>query len=130
MTSDDREDRIRSSKGRQQDWTGKRVVVLGLARQGKALVRYFVERGANVVVSDRMPAEALKHATEEFRNLPVDFELGGHPPTLLNAANLLCLSGGVPADLPLAPDGERCGRTPATVRCLPGHLRVFAASAS
>jgi len=56
-----------------------------------------------------MPAEALKHATEELSNLPVDFELGGHPPTLLNAANLLCLSGGVPADLPLAQQAREQG---------------------
>ena len=35
-----------------------------------------------------------------------------------------------PAGLPLAPDGELRGSTPATVRCLPGHLRVFAAGAS
>jgi diacylglycerol kinase (ATP) len=31
-----------------------------------------------------------------------------------------------PRGLPLAPDGELRGSTPATVRCLPGHLDVFA----
>jgi len=56
-----------------------------------------------------MPAEALKHATQELSNLPVDFVLGGHPPTLLYEANLLCLSGGVPADLPLAQQAREQG---------------------
>ena len=35
-----------------------------------------------------------------------------------------------PVGLPLAPDGELRGATPATVRCLPGYLEVFATAAS
>ncbi|MEJ2385098.1 MAG: diacylglycerol kinase family lipid kinase [Xanthomonadales bacterium] len=35
-----------------------------------------------------------------------------------------------PSGLPLAPDGELRGATPATVRCLPGYLDVFAAGTS
>jgi len=34
------------------DWAGMRVVVLGLARQGKAMARYLAEHGAEVTVSD------------------------------------------------------------------------------
>ena len=109
MTREGREGRNRSSKEIEKEWAGKRVVVLGLARQGKALIRYFVEHGADVVVSDSKPAEALKEETEELGNLSVDFVFGGHPPALLEGANLLCLSGGVPADLPLAQQAREQG---------------------
>lgn len=109
MTREERDGRNRSSKETEKDWAEKRVVVLGLARQGKALVRYFVEHGAEVVVSDSKPAEALKQETEELGNLSVDFVFGGHPPALLEGANLLCLSGGVPADLPLAQQAREQG---------------------
>ena len=79
-----------------------RVVVLGLARQGKALARYFSERGARVVVSDLRPEVELTAEMAELVDPSVEFILGGHPPELLEGADLLCLSGGVPADLPLA----------------------------
>ena len=78
------------------------MVVLGLARQGKALARYLSERGARVVVSDMKPEVALTAEMAELEDTSVEFILGGHPPELLEGADLLCLSGGVPADLPLA----------------------------
>jgi UDP-N-acetylmuramoylalanine--D-glutamate ligase len=83
-------------------WEGKRVVVLGLARQGIALTRYFAEGGAEVVVSDLKPGEAFTEARQALSDLPVEYVFGGHPSALLERADLLCLSGGVPADLPLA----------------------------
>jgi len=94
--------RLRRSAGRVPEWKGKRVVVLGLARQGVALTRYMSGQGAEVVVSDIQPAEALVEARHELSGLPVEYVFGGHPPALLERADLLCLSGGVPADLPLA----------------------------
>ena len=94
--------RLRRSAGRVSEWKGKQVVVLGLARQGVALARYMSGQGAEVVVSDIQPAEALVEARHELSGLPVEYVFGGHPPALLERADLLCLSGGVPADLPLA----------------------------
>lgn len=81
---------------------GSRVVVLGLARQGKVLARYLSERGARVVVSDLKSESELTAEMQELEDTSVEFVLGGHPPELLEEADLLCLSGGVPADLPLA----------------------------
>ena len=78
------------------------MVVLGLARQGKALARYLAARGAQVTVSDLKPAAALQSERDELSDLPLRFALGGHPPALIDQADLVCLSGGVPADLPLA----------------------------
>jgi UDP-N-acetylmuramoylalanine--D-glutamate ligase len=84
-----------------RDWRDKRVVILGLARQGKALARHLRGRGAEVVVSDIKPAEALAAEREELAPLGVQFALGGHPLSLLDGAEALLLSGGVPTDLPI-----------------------------
>jgi UDP-N-acetylmuramoylalanine--D-glutamate ligase len=85
------------------------VVVVGLARQGKAAARYLAARGAKVTVSDRKTADQLAAEVAELEGLDIEFILGGHPPELLEGADLLCLSGGVPAGLPLAQQARRRG---------------------
>jgi len=82
-------------------FAGRRVVVLGLARQGMALTRFFADLGAQVVVSDAAPPERLKTETTALNGIPVAYALGGHPTSLLDDCALLCLSGGVPAQLPI-----------------------------
>jgi UDP-N-acetylmuramoylalanine--D-glutamate ligase len=44
------------------DWTGKRVIVIGAARQGLALARYLGSHGARVVINDQKPSEQLQDA--------------------------------------------------------------------
>ncbi len=81
----------------------KRIVILGLARQGVALARFLCAQGAHVVVSDMQDAGAptLADALTAVANLPLTLVLGGHPLSLLDATDLLCLSGGVPPQLPI-----------------------------
>lgn len=90
-------------------YTGKRVVILGLARQGTALARYLAEEGAQVTVSDLRGPEALKANIEALSGLEVSFVLGEHPNTLLDRADTLALSGGVPTTLPLVREAVRRG---------------------
>jgi UDP-N-acetylmuramoylalanine--D-glutamate ligase len=90
-----------------RDLSGRRVVVLGLARQGIALVRYLARKGAHVTVSDLKRAEALSKELGELKGIAVDYQLGGHPLSLLDGADLLCLSGGVPNDLDLVEEARR-----------------------
>lgn len=78
------------------DFQGRKVVILGLARQGLALARFFVQAGAQTIVSDAAPAEKLTQEIAQLGELPVALVLGGHPDTLLDDCDLLCLSGGVP----------------------------------
>ena len=78
---------------------GKTVVVVGFARQGKALARWLPTIGARVVVNDGKTAEDLKLNPAEYPG--VEFILGGHPEMLLEGADLICVSGGVPLDLPI-----------------------------
>ena len=82
-------------------FAGKRIVILGLARQGLALARFFVACGANVVVSDAAPADRLATELAKLNGLPIELALGGHPATLLDGCDLLCLSGGVPPQIPV-----------------------------
>ena len=91
------------------DYGTKRVVILGLARQGVALARYLAEQGAQVVVSDMQPATSPKLAAglAALSNLKIEYVLGEHPVSLLDGADGLCLSGGVSADLPLAQEALR-----------------------
>ncbi len=79
------------------------VVILGLARQGAALARFFAARDAEVTISDIRPAEKLEAemAALEEEGLSIRYVLGEHPLTLLEDCGLLCLSGGVPLDLPI-----------------------------
>ncbi|MGH2606865.1 MAG: Mur ligase family protein, partial [Anaerolineales bacterium] len=93
----------------ERSFAGQTAVVVGLARQGKAAARYLAEHGADVVVSDRKSADQLESETLELAGLDIEFILGGHPPELIEGADLLCLSGGVPADLPLAQQARRRG---------------------
>jgi UDP-N-acetylmuramoylalanine--D-glutamate ligase len=87
----------------------KDIVILGLARQGIALARFFASAGARVVISDAAPAEALSAELAAVSDLPVQLALGGHPLTLLDQCDLLCLSGGVPAQLPIVKEAIRRG---------------------
>ncbi len=90
-------------------WTGKKVAILGLARQGKSLARFFAEQGARIVISDLRSEESLAAAIEELSGLKVEYALGEHPLQLLDEADLLCLSGGVPADLPIVDAARELG---------------------
>ncbi len=86
----------------------EQVIILGLARQGKALARFFAERGAQVTISDIRSAVELQMQMEKL-DLPVTYVLGEHPISLLDECDLLCLSGGVPTDLPIVEAARRRG---------------------
>lgn len=81
------------------DFTHRNVVILGLARQGLALARFFVQAGAQTTISDVAPAEKLNQEIAQLGALPVTLVLGGHPLSLLDGCDLLCLSGGVPPQI-------------------------------
>jgi len=90
-------------------FAGKRIVILGLARQGTALARFFLREGAQVTISDVAPADQLSAPLTELAGQPVRLVLGGHPPELLLNCDLLCLSGGVPPQIPLVAAARRQG---------------------
>jgi UDP-N-acetylmuramoylalanine--D-glutamate ligase len=83
------------------NWQGKRVLILGAARQGLALARWLSLHGAHVTLSDMRSADELRHVREALIEVQIDWALGGHPLELLDTTDVLCLSGGVPLTLPI-----------------------------
>ncbi len=90
-------------------WTGKRVVIVGAARQGIALARFLAGHGARVVLNDRRPASEFQAEQEALADQQVTWVCGDHPLSVLDGADQLCLSGGVPLDLPLVKEAQRRG---------------------
>ena len=84
-----------------QIWRGKRVLVLGLARSGVAVAQLLCRYGAIPILNDRKTAEELGEAVAPLRNLPCEWHLGEDPLTLLDDADLLLISPGVPIDAPI-----------------------------
>ena len=90
-------------------WEGKRVVVIGAARQGTVLARYLAEQGAWVVINDQRRADQLKSMIDSLTDLNIEWVLGGHPLETLDGADCVCPSGGVPLDLPMVQEALRRG---------------------
>jgi UDP-N-acetylmuramoylalanine--D-glutamate ligase len=84
-----------------KEWTGKRVLILGAARQGLAAARWLVRHGAVVTVNDQRTSEQLASARQALADTPVKWVLGGHPLECLESIDIVCLSGGVPLNNPL-----------------------------
>lgn len=91
------------------DLAGARCLVVGLAREGTALARYLAEHGAAVTVTDARPADALEHTQAALAGLPLAFALGGHPLSLLDEAQILFVSPGVPLEIPLLVEARQRG---------------------
>jgi len=92
-----------------ESWKGKRVLVLGAARQGIALARWLARHGASVTISDQKTADELAEARGALKDMPIRWALGGHPLQLLDDTDVLCLSGGVPVTIPIVQEALRRG---------------------
>ncbi|MEM7126455.1 MAG: UDP-N-acetylmuramoyl-L-alanine--D-glutamate ligase [Chloroflexota bacterium] len=92
----------------------KRVVILGLARQGVALVRFLSSCGAEVIVSDIRSSDKLQSEIAAIEHLQssgreIELVLGEHPNSLLDNCDLLCLSGGVPPQIEIVQEAIQRG---------------------
>jgi UDP-N-acetylmuramoylalanine--D-glutamate ligase len=92
-----------------RDWAGKRVLILGAARQGQALARWLAKHGARVTLSDKRSETELEPARQALAGLPIEWAPGGHPLELLDHTDVLCLSGGVPLTLPIVVEAQKRG---------------------
>jgi len=91
------------------DWKGKYVLILGGARQGQAAARWLARHGARVTVNDRRNDQEMGTVQATFSDLPVNWVLGNHPLELLDTTDILCLSGGIPLNNPIAAEALRRG---------------------
>jgi len=88
-------------------WQGKQVVMIGAARQGIALSRYLAEKGAHVILNDRRSEESLIEARQDLSDVAIEWVTGDHPVEILKGADLVCLSGGIPLNLPIVQEADR-----------------------
>jgi len=91
------------------DWNGKRVTIIGGARQGQAAARWLAHHGASVTVNDRRTPEQMASASSALADTSVKWKLGGHPFEILDSTDIVCLSGGVPLNNPLVVEALRRG---------------------
>ena len=82
-----------------EELKGKKIMVVGLSRTGVSLVKFLVEAGAEVTVSDHKSAAELADSLEQIEKYDIHYDLGGHTPKAMLAQELLILSPGVSAEL-------------------------------
>lgn len=78
---------------------GRTVIIVGFQRQGQALARWLPTVGARPIVTDSKTAEQLNIDPADYPG--ARFVLGDNPMELLDNADLICVSGGVPLTMPL-----------------------------
>jgi len=83
---------------------GRSVTVLGLARSGIALTRFFADAGARVTVYDGRPASELAAAIDSLGGRAVGLRLGPEidPATTWAEADLVATSPSINPDFPTA----------------------------
>ena len=77
-----------------------RALVVGLGREGLALAIYLAEHGLAVTATDLRSAAQLKTALPTLQEAGVSLVLGEHPLSLLDTADILFVSPGVPLEAP------------------------------
>jgi UDP-N-acetylmuramoylalanine--D-glutamate ligase len=83
-----------------KDWDGKHLVIVGAARQGLALAKFLTAKGTKVTITDQKDNVELQRVKDNFNAGDIEWALGGHPFELLDTADMISLSGGVPLDIP------------------------------
>lgn len=91
------------------DLTGKKVLVVGLARTGVALAHFLTRAGARVTITDMAQAQELAAMRQLIQNLPVEEELGVPEPRDVRGFDLILPSPGVPPELPWLEAARRSG---------------------
>ncbi|MCL5005467.1 MAG: UDP-N-acetylmuramoyl-L-alanine--D-glutamate ligase [Acidobacteria bacterium] len=91
------------------DVRGKNVLVVGLARTGLAVARCLAQRGAVVTVTDLRPPQLFSKEIRELLDQKIGMELGLHREETFLRHDVIVVSPGVPADLPLLEVARRKG---------------------
>jgi UDP-N-acetylmuramoylalanine--D-glutamate ligase len=83
------------------DLEGKQVLVVGLARTGVATALFCAGYGAIVAATDLKPEDELREVAAKLRAAGVKLALGSDAPVALAGLDLIVVSPGVPAKIPL-----------------------------
>jgi UDP-N-acetylmuramoylalanine--D-glutamate ligase len=78
--------------------TGKKFLVIGLARTGRECARFLAQRGARVLINDVRGEVELKAEIEALAGLGIDYRLGGEDAAWLDGVDYVVPSPGVPRE--------------------------------
>ena len=92
-----------------KNWKGTHILVIGAARQGKAITRHLLKHGASVILTDQKPASELEITSGDLNHENLRFEFGGHSIDLIDGIDLVVVSGGVPLELPIIKQAIKTG---------------------
>ena len=87
----------------------KRVLVVGLARTGTVASLFAAGYGATVTATDEKPESKLAETAAKLRAAGVKLVLGVHAPDIFLEQDLIVISPGVPADLPVLVLARKAG---------------------
>src|SRR5579871_6445728 len=90
-------------------YSGQRVTVVGLGREGLAVARTLAREGARITVSDTRDAAALAAPLAALGDAAVRLSLGGNRPDEALDCDLLVLSPGVDKRTPFVQEALRRG---------------------
>jgi UDP-N-acetylmuramoylalanine--D-glutamate ligase len=79
------------------DLTGKRVLIVGLGKTGRAVAGFLLRRKARVTISEKMPEKDLGNRARFWREKGAAVETGGHSLTAFLDAELIIPSPGAAA---------------------------------
>ncbi len=89
------------------DFSNNTILIIGLAREGRAAARWLARRHARVLASDlHAPQEDVRN---ELESLGVTLIIGPQTPALLTDINAIVVSPGVPQDIPLLQNARARG---------------------
>ena len=92
------------------DYSGKRVMILGMARSGVAAAKLLASRGALVRVNDMKTEAQLGEILEPIRGVEnIEWRLGEKAEALLEGMDALVISPGVPIESPVVQKARALG---------------------
>ncbi len=89
-------------------FANQRVTIIGMAREGTALARFFTRGGAQVTISDMKGIADLADEIGQLAGLPIQAVLRGHPDDILDA-DVMYVSPGVPREIPIIEKAQQRG---------------------
>ena len=89
--------------------TGKRILVVGMARSGVAVAQLLCKCGATVLLSDKKTKEQLGDSVQALEGLNCEWFVGQGPEAAMEKADVLLISPGVPIDAPVVKMAQEKG---------------------
>ncbi|MDR0880001.1 MAG: UDP-N-acetylmuramoyl-L-alanine--D-glutamate ligase [Clostridioides sp.] len=89
--------------------SGRKVMLIGLAKTGVSVVKYLDKLGAKIVVNDSKSEEAFVEILDELKSIEGITYIFGRNPEDIDDLDMVVVSPGVPLDLPFIENLKEAG---------------------